>query len=70
MQHENWFCPKCENRDFETGEIRVAGSFWQKIFNIQRSKFSSVICSKCSYIEFLKGESASTLANSIDFLTT
>ena len=70
MQHENWFCPKCENRDFETGEKRVAGSFWQKIFNIQRSKFSSVTCSKCSYTEFFKGRSASALANLLDFVTT
>ena len=49
MQHENWDCPKCDNKNYQIGEMRVAGSFWQKIFNVQREKFSSVTCSKCSY---------------------
>ena len=42
MQHHNWSCPKCSNKDFEAGEMRVTGSFWTKIFNIQNKKYSSV----------------------------
>ncbi len=70
MQHSNWSCSKCSNQDYQTGEIRVAGSFWQKIFNVQRNKFSSVTCSKCSYTEFYKGASNSKLADLFDLFTT
>ena len=70
MQHENWDCPKCDNKNYQIGEMRVAGSFWQKIFNVQREKFCSVTCSKCSYTEFFKGQPASSLANVFDFFTT
>jgi len=70
MQHENWSCPKCENNEYEIGEIRVAGSFWQKIFNVQRSKFSTVTCSKCTYTEFFKGRATSKLSDIFDFFTT
>ena len=40
MQHKNWSCIKCGHNNYEIGEMRVAGSFWQKIFNVQRTKFS------------------------------
>lgn len=45
-------CQKCGNRTFEIGEVRAAGSFWTKIFNIQNRMFTSVTCSKCRYTEF------------------
>ncbi len=38
MQHENWLCPKCNHKEYEVGEIRVTGSFWTKIFNVQNKK--------------------------------
>ena len=70
MKHENWSCPKCENKDYEIGEMRVAGSFWQKIFNVQRTKFSSVTCNKCTFTEFFKGSSNSKLTDIFDLFTT
>ena len=70
MQHKNWSCPKCSNIEYEVSEMRVAGSFWTKIFNIQNKKYSSVSCSKCSYTEFYLGQPSSTLANIFDFFTT
>ena len=70
MQHENWLCPKCSNKEYEVGEIRVTGSFWTKIFNIQNKKYSSVSCSKCCYTEFYRGQPSSGLANVFDFFTT
>ena len=42
MQSKNWSCIKCGHNTYEIGEMRVASSFWQKIFNVQRTKFSSV----------------------------
>ena len=55
MQHENWSCPKCNHKECEIGEIRVAGGFWTKIFNVQSKKYASVSCLKCSYTEFYRG---------------
>ena len=67
MQHKNWLCPKCNHQEYEVGEIRVAGSFWAKIFNVQNKKYASVSCSKCSYAEFYKGQSSSRLTDVFDF---
>ena len=70
MQHQNWLCPKCNHKEYEIGEIRVTGSFWTKIFNVQNKKYSSVSCSKCSYTEFYKDQPSSRLQNVFDFFTT
>ena len=70
MQHENWLCPKCKYKEYEVGEIRVTGSFWTKIFNVQNKKYASVSFSKCSYTEFYKDQPSSRLANIFDFFTT
>ena len=67
MQHKNWSCIKCGHNKYEVGEMRVAGSFWQKIFNVQRAKFSSVSCIRCTYTEFFKG---ATITDIFDFFTT
>ncbi|MEE8367124.1 MAG: zinc ribbon domain-containing protein [Thermoanaerobaculia bacterium] len=68
MRHENWKCPKCGNNDYSTGEIRVAGGFWSKIFDVQASKYAAVTCQRCAYTEFYKG-STSTLGSVFDFFT-
>ena len=69
MKHQNWSCPKCHHREYEVGEMRVTGSFWTKIFNIQNKKYSSISCSQCSYTEFYQNKPGSTLANIFDFFT-
>ena len=69
MQHKNWLCQKCNHKEYEVGEIRVTGSFWTKIFNIQNKKYSSVSCSRCSYTEFYRSQPSSGLANIFDFFT-
>lgn len=68
MQHENWACLKCKNTAFTVGEMRVAGGFWSKIFDVQGSKYSAVTCDKCSYTEFYKGNS-STMGSVFDFFS-
>mgnify|MGYP001075054053 CR=1 FL=1 len=70
MNHKNWSCIKCNNTDYDIGDMRVAGSFWQKIFNVQRTRFSSVTCTKCTYTEFFKVKSGSKLSDIFDFFTT
>ena len=70
MQHENWLCPKCSHKEYEVGEIRVTGSFWTKILNIQNKEYSSDPFSKYTYTEFYKGQPSSRLSNVFDFFTT
>ncbi|PLT24999.1 zinc ribbon domain-containing protein, partial [Pseudoalteromonas sp. MelDa3] len=59
---------KCNNNEFDTGEIRVSGGFWSRIFDVQNKKYTAVTCSRCSFTEFYKG-SSSTLGNVFDFFT-
>ena len=61
-------CVKCSGTDYETGQLRAAGGFWSKIFDIQSRKLTTVSCTKCGYTELYKGDS-SMLGNVFDFLT-
>lgn len=66
MQHENWYCPKCQNREFETDQFAATGGALTKFFNIQNKKFTTVSCSQCKYTEIYKADT-STLGNVLDF---
>lgn len=69
MQHKNWACPKCNHKEYQLDQIRVAGSFWAKIFNIQNKKYAAVSCLKCSFTELYKEQPSSNLSNVFDFFT-
>jgi predicted nucleic-acid-binding Zn-ribbon protein len=66
LKHANWICQKCKHTEYEVGEIRVAGSFWAKIFNVQNKKYASLSCVRCSYTEFYKDKPSSRLENVLD----
>lgn len=68
MNQLNYRCPKCSNVQYEVGEIRAAGGFWTKIFDVQSQRFTTVTCMQCKYTEIFKAES-STLGNIFDFFT-
>lgn len=59
-------CPKCSNTSCELGEIRAAGGFWSKFFNIQNKRFTSVSCSECQYTEFYR-KNTKGVENVLDF---
>ena len=61
-------CPKCQNRDYELGELRGAGGFWSKIFDVQGARFTAVTCSRCRHTDFYKADS-SLLGNIFDLFT-
>ncbi len=61
-------CPKCENNEFESGQLRATGGFWTKIFNIQNLKFITITCKKCGYTELYKDKAGGTSENILDFL--
>jgi len=68
VQSLNFTCPKCGAHEYETGEIRAAGGFWSKIFDVQGARYSSVTCLRCRYTEFFKADS-SVLGNIFDLFT-
>ena len=72
MQEENkkmdYKCPKCSSANNKIGKIRVAGSFWSKIFNIQGRNFVTVTCAQCGYTELYKTHGNSNAENIFDFL--
>ncbi|NQY36548.1 MAG: GTP-binding protein [Alteromonadaceae bacterium] len=51
----NWKCPKCDCRDYDTDTIATTGSGLSKIFDMKNRKFTAVTCDNCSYTEFYRG---------------
>lgn len=68
MKHRRWSCLRCAGNEYETGEIRVAGGFWSRVFDVQNKKYSAVTCERCGFTEFYKCD-VSTLGNVFDFFT-
>jgi len=68
MQHVNFTCPKCGGTEYETDQLRAAGGFLTKIFDVQSKRFTTVTCSRCRYTEIYKADS-SMLGNIFDFFT-
>jgi len=62
-------CIKCEYTKYEVGQLRVAGGFWTKIFNIQNLKFNAISCRNCGYTEIYKDGTKKTGENILDFFT-
>ena len=66
MEENKWICPKCHNREFETGQFAATGGGFAKIFDVQNKKFTTVTCAQCKYTEIYKADT-STLGNIFDF---
>jgi predicted nucleic-acid-binding Zn-ribbon protein len=66
MEHINWECPKCKNREFEAGQFAATGGGLTKFFNIQNKRYSTITCVACKYTEIYQAET-STLSNVLDF---
>lgn len=67
-ERKTFICPKCQNTQYESGEIRTTGSFLAKIFDVQNTRFTTITCSRCRYTEIYKADS-NTLGNILDFFT-
>ena len=68
-EHENYRCLRCNGRNYEIGEMYVAGGFWSKVFDVEGRKFTTVTCENCSHTEFFKAD-RSALANIFDLFVT
>lgn len=51
-------CVKCAGEAYDLGEIRAAGGFWSKIFDVQGRRFTTVTCQRCKYTEFFRADSS------------
>ena len=68
MNTTSYQCPKCSNPTYETGQVRAAGGFWSKIFDVQGARFTRITCTRCRYTELYMADT-SKLENVFDFLT-
>lgn len=57
MDHPNWFCIRCNNRTFETGNFAATGTGFSKIFDYKYKNFTTLTCSKCQYTEIYRTSS-------------
>ena len=62
-------CSKCGHRKCEVGQLRAAGGFWSKIFDVQGRRFTTVTCGRCRHTELYQADS-STLGNIFDLFTS
>ena len=67
-QRINYKCPKCGGQTCDISEIRGAGGFLTKVFDVQSKRFTTVTCTHCKYTELFKADS-SMLGNIFDFFT-
>lgn len=68
MSGISYECPKCGHDRYEAREMRGAGGFWSKIFDVQGQRFTTVICARCRYTEFFHADT-SMLGNIFDLFT-
>lgn len=64
----DYHCAKCGSVEYEVGEVRAAGGFWSKIFDVQGQRFTTVSCARCRYTEMFKADT-SMLGNIFDLFT-
>ena len=41
---DDYLCPKCGSRTYETGQIRVSGGFWSSFFDVGNRRYNAVTC--------------------------
>jgi hypothetical protein len=68
MSGINFSCAKCSHDQYESREMRGAGGFWSKIFDVQGQRFTTIICQRCRYTELFHAES-SMMGNIFDLFT-
>jgi predicted nucleic-acid-binding Zn-ribbon protein len=66
IKETSFTCVKCQSNKFEVGQIRAAGGFWGKLFNVQNKKYDTLSCKDCGYTE-IYSRSTSAGSNIIDF---
>jgi uncharacterized protein len=63
----NYKCVKCGHQEFELQESRTSRSLLGSVFGIEGSKYTAVVCRRCSFTEFYAGR-VSAGEQALDFL--
>ena len=48
-------CLRCDHRQYDTGELRAAGGFWSKIFDVQGRRFTMYLMSTVRQVSLSSG---------------
>lgn len=54
MDKQQYMCPKCGCRQYESDQMQATGGNFAKIFDVQNKKFYTVSCTNCGYTELYK----------------
>jgi len=49
---------RCHHRQYYTREIRAAGWFWSKVFDVEGRRFATVACQRCKHTELFRIDSS------------
>ncbi|WP_061316694.1 zinc ribbon domain-containing protein [Clostridium botulinum] len=67
MEKQQYICPKCGNRGYESDQFQATGGNFAKLFDVQNKKFITISCKKCGYTELYKVQTSAGW-NVLDFL--
>ena len=67
MERQQYGCPKCGCRHYESDQFQATGCNFAKFFDIQNKKFITITCHACGYAELYK-QAEETGMNILDFL--
>ena len=54
IRKQEYVCPKCGCRSFESDQFQATGGTLSKMFDIQSKKFITISCRNCGYTELYK----------------
>ncbi len=49
--NNKYICPKCGNKEYNSGKLRIPGSRLAQLMNMRFRKFTVVTCKNCLYTE-------------------
>lgn len=67
MEKQQYVCPKCGCRSFDTDQFRATGGALAQMFDVQNKRFITVSCHDCGYTELYREQSGAGV-NVLDFL--
>ena len=67
MEKQQYVCPKCGCRQYETDQLQATGGNFAKLFDVQNKRFVTVSCCNCGYTELYRQDPDDAM-NVLDFL--
>jgi len=67
LQRQQYVCPKCGCRHYESDEFRATGGALSQMFDIQNKRFITISCAQCGYTELYRSQNSAGM-NILDLL--